>query len=209
MRMPVTPEALGVLEVGSIHEGIAIVDVMAKEAPIEILAASPIPPGRFLIVIGGGVGEVESAWKRGIALAPEAHDRLFLAEVASQVLVALRPLSGPGVQAAGRSAALPVDALGLFETTSVSACLDAADQCVKGAAVDLPRIHVARGISGKSFAVLSGRQDMVEAALAIAEERARPHGRWLGSTLLARPDPAVAQRLMVEPWGFFGGQEIL
>jgi hypothetical protein len=50
---------------------------------------------------------------------------------------------------------------------------------------------------------------MVEAALRIAEERARPHGRWLGSTLLARPDPVVAQRLLSEPWGFFGGQEIL
>ena len=46
-------------------------------------------------------------------------------------------------------------------------------------------------------------------ALAITEKRCREHDAWIGSTLLARPDRAVAARVTTEPWGFLEGQEIL
>lgn len=197
-----SPEALGVLETETLHAGFSTVDVMAKTAPVEILAASPIPPGRFLIVIGGRVGEVESSWTRGCEVAGPTHDRLFLPEMDPRVLPALRPPAGQGGEPA-------VDTLGLFETASVSGCLDGADKGLKGAAVSLPQLHLARGIAGKSFGVFSGRQDMVEAALAIAEARARAHQTWVGASLLARPDAAVARRVLTRPWGFFSGQEIL
>jgi hypothetical protein len=65
------------------------------------------------------------------------------------------------------------------------------------------------GIAGHAFGVFSGRQDMVEAALALAETRGRAHGRWIGSILLARPDDAVTARIREGRWGFLLGQEIL
>ncbi len=196
---PGAPESLGVLECETIHRGFETVDAMAKMAAVEILAADPIPPGRFLIVIGGAVGEVDAAYRRGLEVAGPLHDRLFLPEVASSVLEAIR--TGPRTGGA--------DALGMYEAASAAACLDGGDAGVKGAAVRLVRIHLTRGIAGKAFGVFEGRQDMVEAALALAEARGRAHGRWVGSTLLARPDASLARRVLEGSWGFIGGTEIL
>lgn len=197
-------EALAVLELPEIHRGLLVVDAMVKEAPIEVLTASPIPPGRFLVVVTGRVGEVEAAYHCGARVAEGAgaavlHDRLFLAEVAPEVLGALRPDRRPRDLAA----------LGTFETESVSAALAAADALVKGAAVALLQLHLARGIRGRCFGLVSGRQDMVEAALALAAERGQHHARWVGSTLVANPDPAIFARVLGEPWGFLEGQELL
>ncbi|MCA9759021.1 MAG: BMC domain-containing protein [Candidatus Eisenbacteria bacterium] len=222
-------EALAVLELPEIHPGLFVLDAMVKEAPIEVLSATPIPPGRFLIVVTGAVGEVESAYHRGATLAERGggnvpgnvtgdvmgratghitgqaagrvtvHDRLFLADVAPAVLAALRP----------DRKEREIDALGIFETASVASCLDASDRLVKGADVRLEQLHLARGIAGRSFGVVTGRQDMVEAALELAEERGEHHARWVGSSLIARPDPSIARRVLGEPWGFFEGQEIL
>lgn len=195
------PEALGVLECETIHAGFRAVDAMAKMAAVRILAADPIPPGRFLIVIGGPVGEIEVSYRRGLETAGPLHDRLFLPEVHPAVLAAVEPLA--------RASEESQDALGLFEAASVSALLDGADGGTKGANVRLLQVHLARGIAGHAFGVFSGRQDMVEAALALAETRARAHGRWIGSTLLARPDATVASRVRAGRWGFLRGQEIL
>jgi len=208
-------EAIGVLELATIHEGFGLVDAMVKEASVAILSASPIPPGRFLITIGGRVGEVESSWRRGLELCPDPHDQLFLAEVAPDVLIAARagariyPPADMPIANDPSEVGDAVESLGLFETGTVSAGFDAADASVKGAEIQLVSLHVARGVAGKSFGVVHGRQDMVEAALALAEERGRAHDAWIGSTLIARPDPSVAARYLRAPWGMFGLQEIL
>ncbi|MFN8549427.1 MAG: BMC domain-containing protein [Candidatus Eisenbacteria bacterium] len=205
MVKPETPESIAAIESTTIHEGVATIDAMAKSARIEILAATPIPPGRFLIVVAGAVAEVEVAYRRGLELTLAPYDRIFLPEVAPDVLRAVRALAvredqtDPG----------PIDSLGLFETRSVSAALDAADRGVKGSASRLLHLHAARGIAGKSIGLFEGRQDAVEAALDQAEARAEEHGAWVGSTLLARPDEAVARRLARSPWGFLLGQEVL
>lgn len=219
-------EALGILECETIHAGMAAIDFMVKMAPVRILAADPIPPGRFLIVIGGGVAETDAAYRRGLEVAGALHDRLFLPEVHPDVLDAIRPAPPVGGDRAGdrtpadrevagradggaAGSEWAEDALGLFETASVSAALDGADRGVKGSAVTLLPLHLARGIAGHGFGLFSGRQDMVEAALALAEERGRSHGRWIGSTLLARPDEALLERVRMGRWGFLRGQEIL
>ena len=197
-------EAIALLESSSIHEGIAVLDVMAKSARIEILAASPIPPGRFLIVVGGAVAEVEVAFNRGLEVSIAPVDRLFLAEAGPGLLAAVRALGREG-----KGAHEPIDSLGLYETRTVSAALDAGDRGIKGSSARLLHLHIARGIAGKAIGLFEGRQDAVEAALALARERAIEHDAWVGSTLLARPDPEVARRLLHAPWGFFEGQEVL
>jgi len=193
------PESIGVLECEAIHLGVRTVDEMVKHARVEILAAEPIPPGRFLIAVAGPVAEVDAAYRRGCEVAGPLHDRLFLPEAAPGLLPALRPGARGG----------QVDSLGIVETHSASACLDGVDRALKGAGVRCLQIHLTRGIAGKGFAVFEGRQDLVEAALALSEERARAHGRFLGTTLLARPDDALVQRILQFRWGFFEGGEIL
>lgn len=192
-------EALGLLETETIYRGFEAADAMAKAARVAILASDPIPPGRFLILIGGEVGEVDASFRRGMEAAGPLHDHLFLPQAAPGLLEAIRTGQRPGAP----------DAVGIFETASVAAAVDAADRGLKGAGVRLLSLHLARGIRGGAFGLFEGRQEQVESALAFAEERARAHGRWTGATLLARPDPDLCVRLLAGVWGRLEDTEIL
>lgn len=206
----VEPEALGVLETETIHRGFETVDTMLKAARVEVLAADPIPPGRFLILIGGAVADVEVSFRRGEEEAGPLHDSLFLAQAAPGILRGLRS-RGSSAPSGSDPAFDPAtsQALGIYEVSSVSSALDAGDRALKGAGVRLVSLHLARGIRGGAFGVFQGRQDQVEAALALAEQRGRAHGRWIGATLLARPDPGISVRALEGRWGRLADTEIL
>lgn len=197
-----TPEALAVFEIATVHDGLKTADEMLKEAPVRTVAATPIPPGRFLVAMGGTVGAVESSNRRGLQVVRDLVDHVFLAEIHPEVLFSIpgRPF---------RDSERFAGSIGLFETETVASALHAADRARKGAEVELLRTHLARGTQGKSFVLLSGRQDMVEAALELAQRCAEEHARWVGATLLARPDPAMVRELATRPWGFFGPTEVL
>ncbi len=192
-------ESLGLLETETIHRGFEAVDEMAKAARVAILASDPIPPGRFLVIVGGAVGDVDAAFRRGVEVAGPLHDRLFLPHAASGLVEAVRTGPRPG----------RLSSVGIFETASVAAAMDGADRSLKGAEVRLLSLHVARGIRGGAFGLFEGRQEQVEAALAFAEEMGRAHGHWIGATLLARPDPDFCLRLQAGEWGRLGNTEIL
>lgn len=190
-------EALAALDILSIAEGLRVADAMVKEARLEILTASPVTPGRFLIVVAGPVGEVETAHRRALRESGAVHDEIFLPVVHPAVLeaVGLPPLPET------------LDAVGLFETRSLSSCLAAADKAAKGSAIRLLQIHLSRGIHGKGFIFCEGRQDMVEAALALA--RAQAAEMWENGVVIANPHAELLARLRSRPWGWLEGQEIL
>ncbi len=206
---PLAFESIAVVETASIHEGVALIDGMTKAGRVEIVTASPIPPGRFLVVLGGAVGDVDAAHRRGLELAPQPHDRVFLAEAHPDVLRAVARLAASFQASRAELDASVSDALGLFEISTVSAALDAADRGCKATSARLLHLHLARGITGRAFGVFAGRQDAVEASLTEAEGRAREHDAWIGATLLPRPDAAVARWLAAGRWGDLAGQEIL
>ena len=59
--------ALGLLEVESIAAGIEVGDAMAKRAPIDVIRAGTVHPGKYLILVGGDVAAVEEALEAGRA----------------------------------------------------------------------------------------------------------------------------------------------
>ncbi|MBL8162256.1 MAG: BMC domain-containing protein, partial [Anaerolineae bacterium] len=116
-------------------------------------------PGRFLVLVGGAVAEVEEALKAGREAAPDAlNDHIFLPGVHPDVV---RALDG------GRSPKAD-DALGIIETRSVPAAIHAADKGVKGAEVTLLEVRLADGLDGKGLVFFTGMVSDVEAALEIA-----------------------------------------
>lgn len=153
-------EALGVVELESIVRGHRVLDAMVKRAPVRVRAAYPVSSGKFLIFIDGQVAEVEEALDAGLARAdahlagslflPRAHDQLWLGLV-------------------GQFTERAVDALGLFESRSVVDCLLGADAALKASEVELAALHLARGIGGRAYFVVSGSQPDVEAALEAVE----------------------------------------
>jgi microcompartment protein CcmL/EutN len=153
--------ALALLEFSSIAAGVQAGDAMVKRATLDVIHAGTIQPGRFLVLIGGAVAEVEEALKIGKATAPDTlRDHVFLPGVHPDVVQAL----------GGGRAIHPDDALGIIETCTVPAAIHAADKGVKGAQVNLLEIRLADGLDGKGLVFFTGLVADVEAALEIADK---------------------------------------
>lgn len=154
--------ALALIELASIAVGIEAGDAMAKRAPIEVLRAGTVHPGKYLVLVTGEVGDVEEALAAGREVAePALVDWVFLPNVHDQVVAALR----------GRRRAGAGEALGVVETATVAGVIEAADAGVKGARVQLLELRLADGIGGRGYLLFDGAVSDVEAAVAIAVER--------------------------------------
>jgi microcompartment protein CcmL/EutN len=152
--------ALALLEFSSIAAGVLSADAMVKRATLAVVHAGTVQPGRFLVLVGGEVAEVEESLKAGLETAPDAlTDHIFLPHVHPEVVRAL---------GAGR-ALKPDDALGVVETHTVPAAILAADRGVKGAEVTLMEIRLADGLGGKGIVLFTGQVSDVEAALEITD----------------------------------------
>src|SRR5204862_5282683 len=110
----------------SIAIGIEAGDAMVKRAPVEMLRAGTVHPGRYLLLVTGGVADVEESFRAGLEVGQTALlDSVLLPNVHPSVVSALR-----GERRAGIG-----DALGIVETATVAAAIEAADAGMKGAAV--------------------------------------------------------------------------
>ena len=88
---PAIEPALGLLELESIAAGIVAGDAMAKRAPIEIIRAGTVHPGRYLVLVGGAVADVEEALEAGREAAATAiRDVVFLPNVHPEVVTGMR-----------------------------------------------------------------------------------------------------------------------
>jgi microcompartment protein CcmL/EutN len=152
--------ALALLEFNSIAAGVLSADAMVKRATLAVVHAGTVQPGRFLVLIGGEVAEVQESLMAGLETTPDAlSDHIFLPHVHPEVV---RALSAVRVLK-------PDDALGVVETRTVPAAILAADRGVKGAEVTLMEIRLADGLGGKGIVLFTGQVSDVEAALEIAD----------------------------------------
>lgn len=178
------PTALGAFELATISAGVLVADQVAKTAAVELLFAEPVSPGKFVVVFGGSVGEVNASFRRGADVAGSALlDQLLLPSCHPDVFAALE----------GHAQGPSGEALGVIETDAVPATLLAADKAVKTAPVKLRVIRLANGLGGKGFVFLDGTVSDVNAAVAAARAVAGP--RLVDATVIARLAEAVRDRL--------------
>ncbi len=162
--------ALALIELDSISAGIATGDAMAKRAPIDVLRAGTVHPGKYLVLVGGTVGDVEEALAAGREAGASAIlDVVFLPNAHPELIAAI---GGSCREAAG-------EALGVIETTTVAAIIEAADAGLKGARVRLVELRLADDLGGKGYLLFDGPVSEVEAAVEIGA------GRIAGSPGLA------------------------
>lgn len=158
---PLEP-ALALLEFASIAVGIEAGDAMVKRAPVDVVRAGTIHPGKYLVMVAGTVADVEEALTAGVAVGESCLvDTVFLPNVHQRVVAALR-----GERRSGTG-----DALGIVETSTTAATIEAADAGLKGAAVELLELRLGDGLGGKGYLLFDGSVSDVEAAVAIAIER--------------------------------------
>ena len=175
-----TPRSVGVIELSSIGIGYLVEDEMLKVASVELIIARTICSGKYLIVIGGSVSDVEASVKAGLEIAGESIiDHLTVANVHEAVFPAL-----------GQSVALgedEMDALGVIETFSGTSVLAAADAAAKAASVKLFRIHIAMALGGKGLCLMTGTVADVRAGVAAAADEVRRRGLLVSEIVIPRP----------------------
>ncbi|HEX4620759.1 MAG TPA: BMC domain-containing protein [Myxococcaceae bacterium] len=169
--------ALGLLEIESIARGMIVADALVKRAPVSLMRAEATTPGKYLLLFGGGVAEVDESMGAGrTAAGTTLIDSLFLPAAADGLWDAL----------AERYPEDWGESVGIVETHSVAAALLAADTALKRAEVWLKRLHLARGIGGKGYFTLTGDLHMTQAALEAAGAALQPH-LLLSTELIEQP----------------------
>jgi microcompartment protein CcmL/EutN len=164
--------ALALVEFASIAVGIQAADAMVKRAPIEVIKSGTVHNGKYLVLIGGQVADVQESLAAGRQVGgTEVIDFVLLPHVHPDVVETIGGARTPQA----------MDALGIIETTTVAAAIHAADAGIKGASVRLVEVRLADGLGGKGIVLFSGLVADVEAAVQI------------GLSVLERPDLLVRE----------------
>lgn len=191
--------ALGLLEFNSVALGVVSGDAMAKRAPISRLRAGTVQPGKYLVLVAGDVASVEEAMEAGARAGAEALvDQVLLPHVHRDVVEAV----------AGRELEAPIEALGIIETYTVAAAIQAADAGRKGAAVELLLVRLADGLGGKAFVFFAGQVADVQAAVEIGVGRV-PRGMLVKSTVIPALHAEMAANLLADTrWSESSGKRV-
>ena len=183
-------EAIGLLELESIACGIDAADAMVKAAPVEFVDTFMVTPGKYVVLVHGDPASVEASMNAGREVAGGlVLDWLLIPFIHPQVFPAIR----------GESGVRRIDSVGLVETNSVATGVVAADDAAKAAEVQLVRLHLARGIGGKSILTLTGDLADVEAAVEAGSNKARIAGRLVATRVIAQPHADLIARLLPGP----------
>ncbi|MBX5480341.1 MAG: BMC domain-containing protein [Myxococcaceae bacterium] len=148
--------AIALLELESIARGMIVADAVVKRAKVSLHRAEPVTPGKYLLLFHGPEAHVEESFQAGVEAAGSTLlDKLYLPRAADGLRDALDGGFEPGWE----------ESIGVVETHTVASALLACDTALKRAEVRLIQLHLARGIGGKGYFVLTGALDMVQAAL--------------------------------------------
>ena len=138
-------------------------------------------------MIGGDVAAVRQSVDVGQALCGATLvDTFVIPNIHPSVLPAIS--GGNSIEA--------VQAMGVIETYSVAATIEAADAAVKAASVIPLRMHLAFGIGGKSYVVLSGEVADMNAAVEAGAASASERGFLVNRVVIPRPHQQMIDQIM-------------
>jgi microcompartment protein CcmL/EutN len=190
MSAPAPPApALAIVELASLSRAAVVLDAMVKRAPVRLRLAERVSPGKFLIVLEGGVAEIEESFGAGLAVADGlVVAKLFLPQVHRAIADALRGSYGAGA----------VDSLASFEAYNASDAILALDTALKATEVQLLGLHLGQGAGGKGYWAVSGDlhavQEAIEAALLSV-----PRDVVVSSDVIGAPHPDAVGAFLA-PW---------
>jgi len=170
--------AIGMIEVMSIARGIYATDLMLKTAYVEVVSATPVCPGKYIAIIKGDVGAVESAISVGVEKAGEyLVDSFILANVHQGVFPAITATSMPD----------EIGALGILECFSLAAMIIAADATLKAADVEALELRLGSGLGGKAYFTFTGDVGAVEAGIEAGKAIAISKGLLVNAEVIPAP----------------------
>ncbi len=166
---------IGFLEYISVGKGIEAADLISKNSGITIILAAPNCPGRYQILFTGDVGAVKEAVRLGEETADFNYlDSLILPRVDDRVIAALYGTDTSGIG----------DALGVFETMTMTATLKGADTMVKASDVMIVELRLGKGLAGKSYVITTGAVQDVRSAMDAALADIHEEGVVISSVVI-------------------------
>jgi len=181
------PTSIGLVELNSIAIGIQTGDAMLKAAFVDLLRASTICPGKYIVLVYGSVDAVRASVKAGRECGGEnVVDHLIIPNIHPSVIPAIAAATDVQV----------VNAVGVIETFSAASSIVAADLAAKAADVELIEVRLANGIGGKSFVVLTGEVAAVQAAVAAGSAHPSEQGLLVKSVVIPSPHEDLRDALL-------------
>jgi microcompartment protein CcmL/EutN len=175
--------AIGFLEISSIARGIEATDAMLKRAAVDLLLTTVVPRGKYLVMVGGAVADVDASLRAGLESAEGVVvDHFLIQNVHPQLPGAIK----------GRVKVEVAEAVGIIETKEVASAIYAGDAAAKAASV---RLIEARNQPGaKGMVVLTGEVGAVRAAVAAGVATVKP-GMLVSEVVIPRAHEALARSL--------------
>jgi bacterial microcompartment shell protein len=175
--------SIALLETSSIARGIEATDAMMKKAAVDLLLTTIVPRGKYLVMVGGAVADVEQALRAGLDTAGgTVLDQFLIQNVDPQLPAAIK----------GRVKVDRLDAIGLIETKEVASSIYAADAAAKAAAVTL--IEARNQPGAKGLVVLTGDVGAVRAAVAAGVATVKD-GQLIAEVVIPRAHDALLKSL--------------
>ncbi|HEX6738961.1 MAG TPA: BMC domain-containing protein [Vicinamibacteria bacterium] len=176
--------SIGFLETASIAKGVEATDAMMKRAAVDLLLTTIVPRGKYLVMVGGAVADVEAAMAAGKEVAgATVLDHFVIQNVDPQLPAAIK----------GRVKVPSLEAVGLIETKEVASAIYAGDAAVKAAAVTL--IEARNQPGAKGLVVLTGEVGAVRAAVAAGVATIKKEGMLVAEVVIPRAHEALAASL--------------
>ena len=170
--------AIGLVEYKTVPKGIEAADAMLKASEVRLLFSSPICPGKYVTIVGGDVESVRTAVEKAVSVGG-----IFTVDF--HVLTNVHPSVIPAITA---TVEIPkVEALGVVETISAVAAIEAGDVAAKAGNVCLVEIRIARGLGGKGFVVFTGDLSSVEASMRACEIKLGEEGGIVSTAIIPSP----------------------
>jgi microcompartment protein CcmL/EutN len=175
--------AIAMLETSSIARGIEATDAMLKRASVDLLMTTIVPRGKYLIMIGGAVADVEASMRAGRETAGDSVlDEFLIQNAHPQLPAAIK----------GRVKVPSIVAVGMIETKEVASAIFAGDAAVKAAGVTL--IEARNQPGAKGMVVLTGDVGAVRSAVAAGVAVVR-EGMLIAEVVIPFAHPALAKSL--------------
>jgi microcompartment protein CcmL/EutN len=165
--------AIGMLETSSIARGIEATDAMLKRATVDLLLTTIVPRGKYLVLVGGAVADVETSLRAGReAAGATVVDEFLIQNAHPQLPAAIR----------GRVKVAEVEAVGLIETKEIASAIFAGDAAAKAANVTL--IEARNQPGAKGLVVLTGDVGAVRSAVAAGVASIRKEGMLIAEVVI-------------------------
>ena len=172
-------KAIGMVEYKTVSTGMTAADNMVKTSNVEILQASTVCPGKYIVIITGELSAVRSSVDAAMKNYPDALTDSFVLGNPHEAIF-------PAIY--GTTEVENPRALGVIETYSAASIIVAADVAAKTSLVDLIEMRIAKGMCGKSYLLMTGEVAAVTAAVEKVKADLKETSMFLDSSVIANPD---------------------